>query len=270
MPIVEKFLSESNNYSEKTKQCFKDSLRLFFRFCPKNLEDITKRDVKQWLILLTQEGKAPSTVYSYLYSLKKFFGYCKEENILSVDPASGIKYPKLPKTLPCTFSQRELLEFFEASRSDTRDRAILEVLFTTGVRVSELINIKIEDIVWETRQIWVREGKGNKERFVMFTAECEERLKKYLATRKHDSPYLFVSRLGKPFSRQSIYKIVKKYVQAKGSPHTFRHTFATYLAEKGAPQEVIALLLGHKDYNSTSIYTNLTAKARKRLYDNYI
>ncbi|MGB9830551.1 MAG: tyrosine-type recombinase/integrase [Fervidicoccus fontis] len=169
MQVVEKFISESNQYSEKTKRCIRDALRLFFKFCPKNLEDVTKKDIKQWLFYLAQNEKAPGTIYSYLYALKRFFEYCREENIVPINPTYGIKNPKLPKSLPCTIPQRELLEILETSKDRPLDRAILEVLYVTGVRVSELINIRIEDIVWETRQIWIREGKGNKKRFVMFT-----------------------------------------------------------------------------------------------------
>jgi len=142
------------------------------------------------------------------------------------------------------------------------------------VRISELLNIKLDDIKWDTHQIWIRKGKGNKERFVLFTSECAARLKLYLATRTIESPYLFANRLGNHLSRSWAEKRFEVYtkgltIEHKITPHTLRHTFAAHLAEKDMPQSHIQELLGHVNINTTRIYTRLNTSARKKQYDNY-
>ncbi|SHK74130.1 tyrosine-type recombinase/integrase [Desulforamulus aeronauticus] len=157
----------------------------------------------------------------------------------------------------------------EATKESPRDRAIIETLFYTGVRVSELINILLEDIRWNGHQIWIRNGKGNKERFVLFTSDCGARITRYLDLRADNSPYLFVTRLGKPFTRQGIHKIIKMYAEKANinqnvTAHSFRHTFATELALRGFPYEYISELLGHKNLNNARIYTKLISSIKKR------
>ncbi|MCQ6266857.1 tyrosine-type recombinase/integrase [Fictibacillus sp. WQ 8-8] len=149
---------------------------------------------------------------------------------------------------------------------------MVETLYSTGVRVSELINITLEEIKWETRQIWIRKGKGNKERFVLFTHECYERIKAYLSDRETDSKYLFTNRQGGRLSRVFIEYQFRQFSDALGfriTPHTMRHTFAAHLAEKNMPQSYIQELLGHANINSTRIYTRLMESARKKQYDKY-
>ncbi len=153
----------------------------------------------------------------------------------------------------------------EHTRSSLRDRAMVETLYSTGVRVSELINITLEEIKWETRQIWIRIGKGNKERFVLFTHECYERIKAYLSDRETDSKYLFTNRQGGRLSRVFIEYQFRQFSDALG----FRITFAAHLAEKNMPQRYIQELLGHANINSTRIYTRLMESARKKQYDKY-
>ena len=135
-----------------------------------------------------------------------------------------------------------------------------------------MLNIHLEDIKWDQRQIWVRKGKGNKERFVLFTHECEQRLLKYLEQRKTPSLYLFCNDRGSPLSRVTIQHYFREYSKLLGfkvSPHTLRHSFAAHLVMKDMPQSHIQELMGHVNINSTQVYTRLEEKARKQMYDRY-
>ena len=160
----------------------------------------------------------------------------------------------------------------ELTRQKPRDRAIVETLYATGVRISELLQIKLEDVKWDTRQIWIRKGKGNKARFVLFTYDCELRLKTYLEQREKESDYLISNGRGGPLSRVFVEKQFKGFSEELGfrvRPHTMRHTFAAHLAEKGMKFEYIQDLLGHANVNSTRIYTRLMNHTRKKQYDQY-
>jgi len=176
--------------------------------------------------------------------------------------------------LPVYLNQYELAKLMEEAKGFPRERAIIETLYATGVRVSELLNIREVDIKWETKLIWIRKGKGCKERYVLFTTECAERLKAYLATRNEESPYLFCNKRGKHLSQTWVQTVLKSYAHnanlvSKVTPHTLRHTFAAHLAEKDMPHCYIQELLGHADINTTRIYTKLSAAARKKRYDRY-
>lgn len=160
----------------------------------------------------------------------------------------------------------------EYTKNDPRDRAIIETLYATGVRVSELLHIKLEDIKWDTRQILIRKGKGSKARPVLFSHGCAERLKRYIETRKYNGDYLFSNKRGQPISRQLVQRKFREYSETLGfkvSPHTLRHTFAATLAEKGMDFLYIQELLGHSNINSTRIYTRLMNHERKKQYDQY-
>jgi len=150
-----------------------------------------------------------------------------------------------------------------------KKRAIIETLYSTGVRLSELINIKLQDINWEARLILIK-GKGEKERIVLFNAECEERLKYYLSTRHDTIPYLIISDTGNRMYARLLQKYFEKYTKKLGfkvSPHTLRHTFAAHLAQKGMPLACIQELLGHADIRDTRIYAKLYEHARRNKLD---
>ncbi|MED4041261.1 tyrosine-type recombinase/integrase [Niallia taxi] len=212
------------------------------------------------------------TIHIKLSGVKSFYQYCMEENLLKKSPIQTIKTPKKEDVLPYYLNRRQIAQLQELTKNDYQFRPIIETLYSTGVRVSELLQIQLEGIRWETRQIWIREGKGNKERFVLFTHDCAERLKKYLAMRETYSLFLFSNRRGEPQHREFIQKNFRSFSRSLGykvTPHTLRHTFAAHLAEKNMPQSYIQELLGHVDINSTRIYTRLMEYARKNKYDTY-
>lgn len=275
LEVLDSFIKDNSmRFSHETICSYHTAIKGFLSFCPKSLQEITKKDIKLWLTFLTDEGKKPRTIQLKLAALKAFFLYCLDEDLILKSPVLSIERPKEDDMLPRFLDKISLFKLRDVMKYNVRDRAILEVFLSSGVRVSELINILLEDIRWEKRQIWIRNGKGAMERFVLFNPDCAERIQEYLKKRKDDCPYLFVSYRNKPFTRQGVWKLIKYYVRKAGlennvSPHTFRHSFASNLAEKGAPFNVIADLLGHKDMNTTRIYSKFSVAARKRKYEEH-
>ncbi|TFI49423.1 integrase [Diaphorobacter sp. DS2] len=273
LEIRQSFFDDHNaKFSPETVRSYKIALTQFFSFCNKRYTEVKPADVRAWLASMEEQGLKPRSIHLKLSALKSFYQYCLEENQLKKNPTLTVQTPKKDDSLPYYLSKRQVALLQELTRDDPRDRAIVETLYTTGVRISELLQIQLEDIKWETRQIWIRKGKGNKERFVLFTHDCAERLKTYLRHRKYDSPYLFPNNRGGHLSRIFVEKRFQEFAEELGFrvvPHTMRHTFAAHLAEKNMPQSYIQELLGHVNINSTRIYTRLMEHARKKLYDRY-
>lgn len=259
-------------FSAETIRCYRIALKQFFNFCKKEYTEVKATDIRSWLATLEEQGLKPKSIHLKLAALKSFYHYCIEENRIKKNPTVTVQTPKIIDSLPKYLSKRQIALLQELTRFDMRDRAMVETLYATGVRVSEFNNIKLEDIKWETKQIWIRKGKGNKERFVLFTHECSERLQVYLSQRKVESDYLFCNQRGGKLSRVFIEKKFMDFSKDLGfkvTPHTMRHTFATHLASKNMSQSYIQELLGHVNINSTRIYTRLTDSARKKQYDLY-
>jgi len=266
------FDDHQSRFSKETIRSYRLSLQQFFSFCKKGFSEVKAADIRAWLASLEEKGLKKQSIHIKLSGLKSFYHYCMEENLLKKNPLSTVKTPKKDDVLPYYLSRRQLAELQELTRNDDQFRPIIETLYSTGVRVSELLQIKLEDIKWDTRQIWIRKGKGTKERFVLFSHDCAERLKLYLEKRETNSLFLFVNRRGGPLHREYIQKNFRNFSKSLGfkvSPHTLRHTFAAHLAEKNMPQSYIQDLLGHVDINSTRIYTRLMEHARKKQYDLY-
>lgn len=259
-------------FSPETIRSYKIGLTQFFSFCEKNYDEVKAADIRTWLASMEEQGLKPRTIHLKLSALKSFYQYCLEENKAKKNPTLTVHTPKKDDSLPYYLSKRQVALLQELTREDLRDRAIVETLYATGVRVSELLQIKLEDIKWDTRQIWIRKGKGNKERFVLFTHDCAERLKTYLHQKEHESVYLFPNNRGGHLSRVFVEKRFQEFTETLGFkvvPHTMRHTFAAHLAEKGMDFTYIQELLGHVNINSTRIYTRLMNHARKKEYDRY-
>lgn len=221
---------------------------------------------------MSNKGLKPRSIQMKLAAVKSFYQYCIEENKVSKDPTLRVKAPQKDDLLPYYLNKRQLAMLQELVKDNIRSRAIVEALFATGARISELLNIRMEDIKWDTHQIWIRKGKGNKERFVLFTHECSEHLQAYLKYRNIDSPYIFSNAKGRPISRSLVERHFREYSHELGfkvTPHTLRHTFAAYLAEKGMDFTYIQELLGHQNINSTRVYTRLMNHAKKKQYDRY-
>lgn len=270
---MESFLQEyQTRFSSETLRSYRIAISQFIAFCQKNFDEVKPTDIRAWMAFMEEKGLKPRSIKMKLTAVRSFYRYCMEENQLKKSPALKIPSPKIDDSLPHYLRRSQLVLLQELTKDNPRDRAIIETLYTTGVRVSEMLNIKLSDIKWDTMQIWIRKGKGSKERFVLFTHECAERLKTYLDQRKFHGEYVFESPRGGPLSRCYIEKLFQDYSEQLGfkvTPHTMRHTFAAHLSEKNMDFSYIQDLLGHSNINSTRIYIRLQDDVRKEQYDRY-
>jgi len=273
LKLQQAFLNDHiGRFSSETVRGYTIALNQFFSFCEKNANEVKAKDIRDWLADMTEKGLKPRSIQLKLAALKSFYQYCVEENILIKNPTGRVRSPQKEDSLPYYLNKRQLAMLQDLTKDHPRERAIVETLYATGVRISELLNIKLEDMRWDTRQIWVTKGKGNKERFVLFTYHSAERLKTYLANRREKSEYLFASPRGGSLSRCFVELLFRQYSKQLGfrvTPHTLRHTFAAHLAEKGMDYSSIQELLGHANINSTRVYTRLMNHAQKKQYDQY-
>lgn len=268
------FLQDYHHRLEKkTLNLYEKAVTHFFQVCPKTVETITSTDIRKWMLELTQQGYAPSTVMTRMCGLKLFFRYCQDEGILTKNPMEQVKYPEIEDSLPHYLEQEELVKLRDYVKDDLTKRTMIEVLYTTGVRISELAKIKQEDINWSERSIRII-GKRKQERIVLFTRSCEKLLQSYLQQRQDANPYLFVNyRATQPVVVRTIQKQFKKYSRELGlrvTPHTLRHTFAAHLAKKGMPFECIQELLGHDTPEQTRRYARLYHHAQKEMYEEWM
>ncbi|MBK7141226.1 MAG: tyrosine recombinase XerD [bacterium] len=219
---------------------------------------------------LNAKGSRPATLARKISSLKQFFEYLKERNMVAENPAQVYSAPKIARYHPDYLSPREIESIINAidisTESGKRDRVIIEMLYGSGLRLSELQNLKIEDVEFEAGFVRVM-GKGNKQRLVPLGEYARVALLSYLEASETGKAVsrprvIVLSKLGKPCSRVGLWKIIKQMVRKAGlgkqvTPHTFRHSFATHLIEGGADLRVVQEMLGHADISTTEIYTRL-------------
>ncbi len=273
------YLSNNKNYSELTIINYRKDLEEFLNFINKNLNLVNKEDIKKYLLLLFDHNNKASTVSRKISSLKSFYKFMKESKIMSVNPASNIMYPKKEKKLPNFVQYNEFTNMLNVSKEGPlglRNYLILELLYDTGVRVSELVNIKLNDIDMENKRIRIL-GKGSYERFVFFgdyaldaIIEYKDKLRCKLLDGKR-SEFLLLNKNGANITTRGIAKIIdsiinKVSVKVKVSPHTLRHTFATHLLDNGCDLRSVQEMLGHKNINTTEVYTHVTSERLKEVY----
>jgi site-specific recombinase XerD len=236
-------------------------------------------DIRRFIVLLLQErGYAATAVRRKLAALRAFYGYLTLEKVISENPALGIPSPKAPSRLPKVLSEDEVarvLRTSAAGRSDEfrlRDRAMLELLYASGIRRAELAGLNLEDVDLELRQARVI-GKGNKERVVLLNQAAADAISQYLGVRPRSAdPAVFLSRNKRRLGLRQIWVIFRDAVTLSGlaktaSPHIMRHSFATHLLENGADLVTIKELLGHESLATTQIYTNVSRGHMRRAYD---
>ncbi|HIE12509.1 MAG TPA: site-specific tyrosine recombinase XerD [Desulfotomaculum sp.] len=234
-----------------------------------------------YLLELQRTGLAAATVARRLAALKAFFGFLARVNYLQEDPAGELSSPKLIQRLPRVLTQQDVERLLIAPRCNTpiglRDRAMLELAYATGVRVSELVGLDMESVNFEAGYVRVF-GKGARERIVPLGRIALHCLAEYLERGRpvlvggYGGKSLFVNRRGERLTRQAFWKMLKGYAKAAGvnkklSPHTLRHSFATHLLENGADLRVVQELLGHADIGTTQVYTRITRKRLREVYD---
>lgn len=276
--VINDFISyiSKKNYSINTYTSYINDLYYFYIFIKKDLTKVTFEDVKDYLEHLNLKKEKPSSIRRKISSLKSFYKFLYKNNYMDKKdyPLTKVAYPKMEKKLPKFIYYNDLLEIINESTKDkdgVRDRLIIEMLYATGVRVSELINIKINDIDFNNRRIIVL-GKGNKERIVYYGEYAEEVLKEYMKTHERKNHnYLFVNSKGGQLTDRGVRYIIdnimsKLSVKTHVTPHVLRHTFATDMLNNGCDIKVVQELLGHSSLKATEIYTHVTNEHLKKVY----
>lgn len=235
------------------------------------LEELTQQDIEQFLWSLHDVGISPTSQHRILAGLRSYYKFLRLEHVLETDPTECIDSPKQPELVPTVLTLDEVNRVIAAADPSTcdgqRNRAILETLYSCGIRVSELIELRMSQIYPEEGFIQVF-GKGRKERIVPIAESALREIELYyrfryeLDVKRGFEDYVFLNRFGRKLSRIMVFNIVKRYceeanVQKVVSPHTFRHTFATHLLEGGANLRAIQMMLGHEQITTTEIYTKV-------------
>lgn len=275
-----KSILDQKNYSKKTIENYNRDLNKFFKFLNdykiKDIKKITKETVRLYFLKQKNNNISNRTLGRYYSSLNSFFLYSIEHEYSDVNPLKFIDYPKYTKKIPEYIYDYQLEKLLNEKTSENveielRNKLIIHLLLDTGVRVSELVNIKVRDIDVEERIIKVF-GKGSKERFVFFTSKTKELLTNYLIKRKEKAitDNLLINYKGEKLTERSVQKIIKLVGEKIGldiHPHLLRHTFATDLLNKGADIRMIQELLGHENLDTTQIYTHVSNSRVKEVYD---
>ena len=279
------YLRGEKNVSPHTLKSYSSDLNDFLNFLkkekiPLRIRYIDHLIIRRFLASLQKRGLSHTTMARKLATLRSFFRFlCREED-LEINPALGTRTPKIAKRLPKFLDLKEIFTLLESPDEKNilglRDRAILELLYATGIRVSELVGLNVNnvDLLGGIAKVW---GKGRKERLAPFGTEATQSLYKYLKRRETLHPGegergLFLNKFGARISARSIRRLLDKYIKKaslsqKISPHTLRHSFATHLLDAGADLRSVQELLGHASLSTTQIYTHLTTERLKRVYD---
>lgn len=276
-----KYLKIEKNYSKLTIINYGKDLKTFLEFLKENdienFDKIEYQTIRKFLEYLYEQKYEKKTIARHISSLRSLFKYLLKENKIKNNPMILISNPKLDKKLPKYLYYEQIEQILSIPDQNTplgmRDLTILELLYSTGVRVSELVNIKIEDISFDEKTIKIL-GKGNKERIVLYGKVLSNYLEKYLKMRAAFNPnhtYLFINKNGNKLTDRGVRVIIDNILK-KGmidfhiSPHMLRHTFATHLLDNGADLKCVQELLGHKNLSSTQVYTHISDEHLRKVY----
>ena len=245
----------------------------------KQVADLTRADLRKWIASLSREGLAPASIARAVSATRGFFKFLMLDGHIKSHPAEDLDTPQRFSYLPKFLTEDEINRLFAAPDISTeegiRDRAVLEIMYATGLRVSELVNLKQTDVDLLAGLVRCH-GKGNKERRVPLGKSAIHWLQQYAAVKagygKQSSPNVFLYR-GRPFTRQIAWSMIKRHAERVGiknvSPHTLRHSFATHLLQHGADSRSVQALLGHSDISTTQIYTHITDMHLRSAYDRH-
>jgi integrase/recombinase XerD len=277
------YLSVEKGLSRNTVNAYATDLKKYLLFMKEQGREAVKAgksDILNFLELLRSDGYAISTVCRYISSIKALYKFLLLEKRMQDDPTENLQMPKKWERVPKALSVSDVKDLLDAKfspKTALRDSSMLELLYSSGLRVSELVNIKLGDIHFDAGFIRVL-GKGSKERIVPVNLRALEKIKNYSEKerpgilKKKQSPYLFVTRTGRSMTRQRFWQTLKAIGKQSGielSPHTIRHCFATHLLEGGADLRSLQKMLGHSDISTTQIYTKVTTDRIKKVYKTY-
>lgn len=279
------YLAVERGLAQNTLESYGRDLRQFHSYLQNSqmdlLKDSSRNTILNYLNSLQTKGRAVSTISRNLAAIKSFYQYLVRERYLEKDPAANLESPKLEKKLPRILTIQEVEELLKQPNAflptGLRDKAMLELLYATGIRVSELISLNISDVNLDMGYIKCF-GKGSKERIVPLGSIAAKCVQEYTnkgrnkLVRTYEESALFVNHHGNRLTRQGFWKIIKKYAQEANiikeiTPHTLRHSFATHLLENGADLRSVQEMLGHADISTTQIYTHVTKNRLKEVYD---
>lgn len=274
------YLTVEKGLAANTLEAYERDLRKFQDHLDQtgaSLTALERMDIASFIDRLRDSGHKTSTLARYVASIRGFCKFLLMEKIIDEDPVENFSAPKGWKHLPkiMGFSEvSDLLKRPAGNKLSLRDRAILEIIYSSGLRASEVLTIKLQDIHFEAGFLTVK-GKGSKERVVPVNERTLATLKEYIDTsraellKKRRSPYLFIARGGKPLTRQRLWQLVKRYssgLSIEISPHTLRHCFASHLLDGGADLRALQKMLGHTDISTTQIYTKVTPERLKKIH----
>lgn len=278
------YVSVERALAENTRQSYQRDLSAYLTFLREkgivHLDDTSRTSILLYLQELRHKGRATATVTRNLASIRSFYAFLARERLIARDPALHLDTPKADRRLPAVLTTQEvdrLLAMPDLGQAPgLRDRAMLELLYATGIRVSELVSLNVTDVNLSAAYLQCY-GKGAKERIIPIGQMARKAVEEYLLrarsgmVRVDRESALFVNHLGDRLTRQGFWKLIKKYALAAGiyghiTPHTLRHSFATHLLDNGADLRAVQEMLGHADISTTQIYTHVT---RSRLQDVY-
>ena len=274
------YLEVEKRYSEHTIKAYSCDLNTFKDFLLTEyevaaLDDLTHNMIRTWLVFLMEKGLKPRSIHRKISAIKSLINYELRSGRMDVSPIEGLSLPKISKNLPVFIEESKLHllmegNFFKKDEKGFRDKLILELFYSTGIRQSELINLKVLDIDFKLCQLKVL-GKRDKERIIPFPSNLLETIKEYLSYFGGRRGYLFLNENGDKLYPQKVYIIVKEYLtkvssQVKTSPHVLRHSYATHLLNRGADLRAVQELLGHGSLTTTQVYTHNTIEKLKSIY----
>jgi integrase/recombinase XerC len=276
------YLKLERNYSGHTITAYQNDLSAFQNFCETEFEVTSLNEVgypmiRSWILSLTKKGMSNLSINRKVSSLKSFYKFLQKIGEIETNPLVGHKALKVQKKIQVPFSKKEILEVMDSIQGDdfesVRNRLLIEMLYATGIRRTELINIKVSDIDFSDNVIRIL-GKRNKERFVPILSTMLTSIHNYLLMRNElsENDYLFVTSKGNKIYESLVYRIINSYfslasTKLKRSPHILRHSFATHLLNEGANLNSVKELLGHSSLASTQVYTKNSLESLKQMYN---
>ena len=283
LPLFIDYLKETKNASASTVSSYQRDLRKLDAYLNEHgiedVQNVTATNLNSYVLYLEKQGLSSATVSRSVASMKAFFHYACNKRQIDQDPTEKIKAPHIEKKAPGILSVEETARLLEqpsgASPKERRDRAMLELLYATGMRVSELISVKLEDVQLALEYVVCHDA--DKERVIPFGDQARQALELYLQNGRdallkgQESEYLFVNCSGKPMSRQGFWKLVKFYAAKAGimayiTPHTLRHSFAVHLLQNGADLKSVQEMMGHADIATTQMYLHVGAERLRNVY----
>ncbi len=276
------YLKLERNYSSHTIKAYQNDLTAFQEFCSHEFEVTSLAEVgypiiRSWILSLSKKGMSNLSINRKVSSLKSFFKFLQKIGEIETNPLIGHKALKVQKKIQVPFSKKEILEVMDAIQGDdfesVRNRLVIEMLYATGIRRTELLHMKLSDIDFSENVIRIL-GKRNKERFVPILSTMLTSIHNYLPLRNEraENDYLFVTSKGNKMYETLVYRIINSYfslasTKLKKSPHILRHSFATHLLNEGANLNSVKELLGHSSLASTQVYTKNSLESLKQMYN---